>query len=102
MMDLAAPDGGGGNYGGNSGGYDQLGYQTLTCSQNPISSGAAPSGLTGVLRNGAVVLSWWGSQYATSYMVKRGNNTGGPYSVIASGIQDFNTRMQLQPELITM
>lgn len=28
----ARPEGGGGNYGPNSGGYDQLGYGTLTCS----------------------------------------------------------------------
>lgn len=30
------PEGGGGNYGGTSGGYDQLGYGTLTCTLDPI------------------------------------------------------------------
>ncbi|GAA0544086.1 alginate lyase family protein [Chitinophaga japonensis] len=30
------PEGGGGNYGPNSGGYDQLGYGTLTCSLDPL------------------------------------------------------------------
>jgi len=29
------PEGGGGNYGPNSGGYDQLGYGTLTCTLDP-------------------------------------------------------------------
>ena len=40
------PEGGGGNYGGNSGGFDQLGFTTLTCSRDPITVGRNPSGLT--------------------------------------------------------
>jgi hypothetical protein len=31
MMQQVAPEGGGGDYGPNSGGFDQLGYGTLTC-----------------------------------------------------------------------
>ena len=33
--ELVAPEGGGGNYGPNSGGFDQLGYGTLTCTLDP-------------------------------------------------------------------
>ncbi|MBW8899377.1 MAG: alginate lyase family protein, partial [Massilia sp.] len=33
---LVQPEGGGGNYGSTSGGYDQLGYGTLTCTRDPI------------------------------------------------------------------
>ena len=55
---------------------------------DPISSGAAPSGLTAVFLNGKVLLSWWGSAYATSYVVQRGTASGGPYTTLASGITD--------------
>jgi hypothetical protein len=37
---------------------------------------------------GNVVLSWWGSAYATSYTVKRSENAGGPYTTIKGGILD--------------
>lgn len=80
------PEGGGGDYGPNSGGYDQLGYGTLTCSLPPIATGTNPSGLTATLTAGEPVLSWWGSAYATSYNVKRGTTSGGPYTTVASGI----------------
>jgi len=88
---LIQPEGGGGNYGPNSGGYDQLGYGTLTCTRDAISSGAAPSGLTAIVSQGQVQLSWWGSAYASSYSVKRGTVAGGPYATIASGITDLLT-----------
>ncbi|SFV17520.1 LamG-like jellyroll fold domain-containing protein [Pseudoduganella namucuonensis] len=84
-------EGGGGNYGSSSGGYDQLGYGTLTCTLDPIASGAAPSGLTAYTMGGAVVLSWWGSAYATGYTVKRATTPGGPYTTVASGITDLLT-----------
>jgi hypothetical protein len=85
---LTAPEGGGGNYGPNSGGYDQLGYGTLAYSRDAIASGAAPSGLTATVTAGVVTLSWWGSAYATSYRVKRSTTPGGPYINIATGITD--------------
>ncbi|WP_211461177.1 LamG-like jellyroll fold domain-containing protein [Collimonas silvisoli] len=90
---LIQPEGGGGNYGPNSGGYDQLGYGTLTCTRDAIASGAAPSGLTAIASASAaqVILSWWGSAYATSYNVMRSTNTGGPYATIATGINDLLT-----------
>jgi hypothetical protein len=82
------PEGGGGNYGPNSGGYDQLGYTTLTCSRDPIATGAVPSGLTAYVTGGQVILSWWGTANATSYNVKRGTVMGGPYTQVASLITD--------------
>ncbi|MEO7496381.1 MAG: LamG-like jellyroll fold domain-containing protein [Massilia sp.] len=88
---LVAPEGGGGDYGPNSGGYDQLGFGSLTCARPPIAVGAVPSGLTGYLNAGNVELSWWGSAYATSYTVKRAAVSGGPYTVIQSGIADLLT-----------
>jgi autotransporter-associated beta strand protein len=79
------PEGGGGNYGGTSGGYDQLGFTTLTCSLDPIVVGANPSGLTAVL-NGSqqVQLNWWGTANATNYLVKRATTSRGPYTTIAT------------------
>jgi hypothetical protein len=82
------PEGGGGNYGGSSGGYDQLGYTTLTCTRDAIATGAVPSGLTAYVTGGQVILSWWGTANATSYNVKRSTTAGGPYTQIASLITD--------------
>lgn len=82
------PEGGGGNYGSPSGGYDQLGYGTLTCTRDAVAPAAAPSGLTACPAAGRVVLSWWGVASGTSYNVKRGTSPGGPYSTIVSGIAD--------------
>ncbi|CAN7188821.1 alginate lyase family protein [Pseudoduganella sp. LjRoot289] len=89
FMQKVQPEWGGS--GGTSGGYDQLGYGTLTCTLDPIASGAAPSGLTAYAIGGAVVLSWWGSAYATSYTLQRATTPGGPYSTVASGIADLLT-----------
>lgn len=81
---LMRPEGGGGNYGGNSGGYDQLGFTTLTASLVPIAPGTPPSGLTAALSGTNVVLSWWGAPYATNYNVKRATVSGGPYTTIGN------------------
>jgi hypothetical protein len=69
--DLVAPEGGNDDYGWSSGAYDQLGYGTLTCTLDPITTDAAPSGLTAIVSGGKVILSWWGSAHATSYRVWR-------------------------------
>ncbi|CAN7363335.1 alginate lyase family protein [Pseudoduganella sp. LjRoot289] len=85
------PEGGGGYYDPNSGGYDQLGYGTLTCTLDAIAGGAAPSGLSGYVSAGAVVLSWWGGAYASGYTVKRASLPGGPYTTLQTGITDLLT-----------
>ncbi len=91
FMQLVAPEGGGGNYGPNSGGYDQLGYGTLTATRDAEVTDVAPSGLTARYMAETVVLSWWGSASAASYTVKRAAASGGPYTTVASGITDLLT-----------
>ena len=97
FAERVAPEGGGGNYGPNSGGYDQLGYGTLTCMRDPGTPARAPSGLTGYASAGKVVLSWWGCSNATSYNVKRATIAGGPYSTIERGITDLLTYTDTPP-----
>ncbi len=82
------PEGGGGNYGNTSGGYDQIGFTTLTHTLDPLPRAAvpAPGSLTADVRNNTVVLSWWGSARATRYRVKRATEAGGPYTVIADTV----------------
>lgn len=53
MIKFIGAQGGGGQYGST---FD-LGFETLTKSLDNIASGIPPSGLTGVLQNGSVVLS---------------------------------------------
>jgi fibronectin type 3 domain-containing protein len=78
------PDGGGGQYGTNSGGFDQLGFTTLTHSLDPIAAGVAPSQLRPVVKGGKITLSWRGSAKAKSYNVKRATTSGGPYINVAT------------------
>lgn len=82
------PEGGGGNYGSTSGGYDQLGFTTLTHTLDQIATNAipVPSGLKPEVCNNAVTLSWWGNAYASSYKIKRATASGGPYTAIAFGL----------------
>jgi hypothetical protein len=82
------PEGGGGQYGSTSGGFDQLGYGTLTCTLPSGTPASAPSGLTAHAAAGNVVLSWWGVSNGTSYNVKRSSTSGGPYTLVQSGITD--------------
>ncbi len=46
----------------------------------------APTGLTATTGGGQVALSWNASAGATSYVVLRSGTSGGPYTVIASGV----------------
>ncbi|QLA83845.1 hypothetical protein EXV95_17190 [Acidovorax sp. JMULE5] len=63
---------------------DDPGMGTLTFSREPIAAGAAPSGLTAHLVNGQVLLSWWGSAYATAYEVQRAPAASGPFTTLTS------------------
>jgi fibronectin type 3 domain-containing protein len=78
------PEGGGGQYGGDSGGFDQLGFTTLTHTLDPIASGVVPSQLRAHVKGGKITLSWRGSAYAKSYNVKRSTASGGPYINLAT------------------
>jgi fibronectin type 3 domain-containing protein len=77
------PEGGGGQYGGDSGGFDQLGFTTLTHTLDPIASGVPPSQLRAHVKGGKITLSWRGSANAKSYNVKRATTSGGPYINLA-------------------
>jgi len=83
---LVGNEGGGGNYGPNSGGYDQLGYTTLTCGLPASTANPFPTGVTAAVIGPAVTVSWWGSATATSYNVARSTVSGGPYTTIASNV----------------
>ena len=81
---LVAPEGGGSNYGPNSGGYDSLGFTTLTHTIDPIPAGDVPGELLPHVKGSQVTLSWAGSAYAAGYNIKRATATGGPYTKIAT------------------
>ncbi|WP_255369989.1 LamG-like jellyroll fold domain-containing protein [Roseateles sp. YR242] len=68
---------------GNTAG-DQLGFGTLSFSRDAYAEALAPSGLRGCLREGQVLLSWWGCTTATSYKVKRAASASGPFTTIGS------------------
>ncbi|KHK49129.1 membrane protein [Ralstonia sp. A12] len=101
FADLIEPEGGGGNYGPNSGGFDQLGYGTLTCTRDPGTPVATPINLIGYASAGRVVLSWWGTSNARSYNVKRAMISGGPYTTIRIGITDPLTFTDTPPSVGT-
>jgi hypothetical protein len=81
--EMVRPEGGGINYGTTSGGFDGLGFTTLTHSRDPIASGAVPSVLRPFVEGRQITLSWAGSAYAQSYNVKRSVTSGGPYTTLA-------------------
>lgn len=85
------PEGGGGDYGPNSGGFDQLGFGTLTATLTPQVADPRPSGLTARKSGASVVLSWWGAAGIATYNVKRADRTGGPYVNVASDVKDLLT-----------
>ncbi len=63
---------------------DFFGFTTLTCLRDPIPAGAVPSGVEAKSYGTNVLLNWWGSAYATNYLIKRATTPGGPYTTIAS------------------
>jgi len=68
-----------------SGNGDDMVYPTLT-QRRPAYAGPMkpPSGLTASVRDGQVELSWWGSVGATSYVVRRGASSTGPFTELAT------------------
>lgn len=79
------PENGGGAYGNTSGGFDQIGFTTLTHTQTPLSNPQPPSGLKADSRaRGAVLLWWWGSAGATSYVIKRAVAPARAYSPVGT------------------
>ena len=93
---MTRPEAGAGYYGPNSGGFDLLGYGTLTAVLDPIPAGAIPSGILAKVVGTRITLSWWGSAYATSYNVKVAAVSGGPYATIgnpvATNFTDYGVR----------
>ena len=83
---LTGSEGGGGNYGDDSSGYDLLGYTTLTCTVPDYTGNPAPTGLKTWVNGSSVTLGWWGSPTATSYNIGRSTVHGGPYMSLASGV----------------
>jgi hypothetical protein len=63
-------------------GGDAPGMGTLLFTRDPVPP-AEPSGLTGFLSGGEVLLSWWGSADATHYLVQRAASPDGPFTNIA-------------------
>ena len=60
------------------------GPNSAEASATPTTAPPAPTGLTATAGNGQVTLSWTGVAGATSYNVKQGTASGGPYTTIAS------------------
>lgn len=81
MVKLCEP-----KYGGSS---DDVWWPTLI-HRRPDYAGPMkpPSGLTGHLNDGRVLLSWWGSVGATSYAVQRGSAAKGPFASVATVAAD--------------
>jgi hypothetical protein len=77
------PEGGGFNYGGNSGGFDGLGFTTLTHTRESNAESAPPSALRPHVEGRTITLSWAGSAAAESYHVRRAIRQGGPYETLA-------------------
>ncbi|MBX3607844.1 MAG: alginate lyase family protein [Piscinibacter sp.] len=76
MVKLCEP-----KYGGSS---DDVWWPTLVHRRTYVGPTRPASGLTAHLRADRVVLSWWGSAAATSYVVKRSNRADGPYAPLGT------------------
>jgi fibronectin type 3 domain-containing protein len=71
----------------NDGGFNGGSLKTAVLSSTPPPPPpAAPTGLTAKGGNASVSLVWSGSAGASSYDVKRGTTSGGPYATIAPGV----------------
>ena len=63
---------------------DFVGFTTLTCLLDPIAAGVVPSSLAANVSGTNVALTWWGSAYATNYLIKRATVSGGPYTTLGA------------------
>ncbi|MGA2430043.1 MAG: glycoside hydrolase family 44 protein [Candidatus Acidiferrum sp.] len=68
----------------NSSGESANSTQASATPVAPTQAPAAPTGLTATAGNAQVSLAWTASSGATSYNVKRGTTTGGPYTLVTS------------------
>ena len=67
------------------GSSDDIWWPTLIHRRVPYAGPMKPpSGLTGHLNDGRVLLSWWGSVGATAYVVQRGTSARGPFAPLAT------------------
>jgi len=77
MVKLCEP-----KYGGSS---DDIWWPTLIHRRPDYAAPMKPaSGLTAHVRGDRVVLSWWGSVGASSYVVRRGSRAGGPFAPLGT------------------
>jgi hypothetical protein len=68
-----------------SSGGDDMVYPSLTQRRPAYAGGMKPpSGLTASVRDGQVILSWWGSVGATAYVVRRSASAAGPFTDLAT------------------
>ncbi|GAA5483140.1 alginate lyase family protein [Haloferula sargassicola] len=77
------PEGGGFNYGSTSGGFDSLGFTTLTHTLDSSAAPAPPADPRAVVTGRRVSLSWTGTAGATRYRVDRADRAGGPFTRVA-------------------
>jgi autotransporter-associated beta strand protein len=63
---------------------DFVGFTTLTCFLDPIATGTVPASLNADVTGTNVTFTWWGSAYATNYLIKRATISGGPYTTIGT------------------
>ncbi|WP_233217916.1 LamG-like jellyroll fold domain-containing protein [Roseateles chitinivorans] len=63
-------------------GGDSPGLGSLLYVRDPVAP-ARPSGLSAVLHEGKVLMSWWGSADATDYLVQRASSSAGPFTTLA-------------------
>ena len=63
---------------------DFVGFTTLTCLLDPIPAGAVTGSLAANVSGTNVILTWWGSDYATNYLVKRATISGGSYTTLGT------------------
>jgi hypothetical protein len=61
---------------------DEPGWGSLTEAYEEAAQGGAPRGLTAIVNDGSIELSWWGALGAETYIVKRALDTNGPYDTI--------------------